>query len=169
MLICDMYYLCSFFFLHFSLFSLTCASSKLINKGSCLYAGSFAGLGFLAWYLSGKIRAFDQRGHIAKLCIVFLPLLVAALVGVTRVDDYWHHWQDVFAGGLLGQSIQYLIHLLLLSYDFFFSCLIRTFCAGLTIASFCYLQFFPAPYHIDGMAHNIISFLESCAFYFYVK
>lgn len=64
--------------------------------------GSFAGLGFLAWYLSGKIKAFDQRGHVAKLCLVFLPLLAAALVAVSRVDDYWHHWQDVFAGGLLG-------------------------------------------------------------------
>ncbi|XP_050937967.1 putative lipid phosphate phosphatase 3, chloroplastic isoform X5 [Cucumis melo] len=62
---------------------------------------SFAGLGFLSLYLSGKIKVFDQRGHIAKLCIVFLPLLFAALVGVSRVDDYWHHWQDVFAGGLL--------------------------------------------------------------------
>jgi len=29
-------------------------------------------------------------------------LLFAALVGISRVDDYWHHWQDVFAGGLLG-------------------------------------------------------------------
>lgn len=64
--------------------------------------GSFAGLGFLAWYLSGKIKAFDQRGHVAKICLVFLPLLAAALVAVSRVDDYWHHWQDVFAGGLLG-------------------------------------------------------------------
>ncbi|XP_078431144.1 lipid phosphate phosphatase 2-like isoform X2 [Wolffia australiana] len=83
---------------------------------------SFAGLGFLAWYLSGKIKAFDRRGHVAKLCIVFLPLLVAALVGVSRVDDYWHHWQDVFAGGLL----------------------------GIIIASFCYLQFFPLPYDAEG-------------------
>ncbi|KAG7981144.1 hypothetical protein I3843_05G217800 [Carya illinoinensis] len=83
---------------------------------------SFAGLGFLAWYLSGKIRAFDHRGHVAKLCIAFLPILLAALVGVSRVDDYWHHWQDVFAGGLL----------------------------GMTIASFCYLQFFPPPYDVDG-------------------
>lgn len=65
-------------------------------------AGSFAGLGFLAWYLAGKIAVFDRRGHVAKLCIVFLPLLVASLVAVSRVDDYWHHWQDVFAGGLLG-------------------------------------------------------------------
>ncbi|XP_028758154.1 lipid phosphate phosphatase 2-like [Neltuma alba] len=83
---------------------------------------SFAGLGFLGWYLSGKIRAFDRRGHIAKLCIVFLPILLAALVGVSRVDDYWHHWQDVFSGGLL----------------------------GITVASFGYLQFFPPPYDIDG-------------------
>ncbi|MFQ6640678.1 hypothetical protein Gotur_014308 [Gossypium turneri] len=86
------------------------------------HAGSFAGLGFLALYLSGKIRVFDRQGHVAKLCIVFLPLLIAALVGISRVDDYWHHWQDVFAGGLL----------------------------GLTVSSFCYLQFFPAPYEVDG-------------------
>lgn len=64
--------------------------------------GSFAGLGFLSWYLSGKIRAFDRQGHVAKLCLIFLPLLLAALIGVSRVDDYWHHWQDVFAGALLG-------------------------------------------------------------------
>lgn len=87
--------------------------------GICLQVGSFAGLGFLAWYLAGKIRAFDQRGHIAKLCIVFLPLLIAALVGVSRVDDYWHHWQDVFAGGLLGELIQDLVILFLLSYMLF--------------------------------------------------
>ncbi|KAK3036704.1 hypothetical protein RJ639_030528 [Escallonia herrerae] len=83
---------------------------------------SFAGLGFLSLYLSGKIKAFDRRGHVAKLCIVFLPLLAASLVAVSRVDDYWHHWQDVFAGGLL----------------------------GLVVATFCYLQFFPAPYHTEG-------------------
>uniref|UniRef100_A0A0D6QTI8 Phosphatidic acid phosphatase type 2/haloperoxidase domain-containing protein n=1 Tax=Araucaria cunninghamii TaxID=56994 RepID=A0A0D6QTI8_ARACU len=79
---------------------------------------SFAGLGYLSMYLAGKIQIFDRRGHAAKLCIVFLPLLAAALVGVSRVDDYWHHWQDVFAGGLI----------------------------GLVIATLCYRQFFPAPY-----------------------
>ncbi|CAL1405368.1 unnamed protein product [Linum trigynum] len=85
-------------------------------------AWSFAGLGFLSLYLSGKLKAFDCRGHIAKLCIIFLPLLVASLVGISRVDDYWHHWQDVFAGGVL----------------------------GLTVSAFCYLQFFPPPYHPQG-------------------
>lgn len=54
---------------------------------------------------------FDRRGNIGKLCIVLLPLLIAALIGITRVDDYWHHWTDVFAGGLIG----YLLVTLLLS------------------------------------------------------
>lgn len=94
---------------------------------------SFAGLGFFAWYISGKIRAFDRRGHVAKLCIVFAPILLAALVAVSRVDDYWHHWQDVFAGGLI----------------------------GLVVASFCYLQFFPPPYHVDGWGpHAYFHMLE---------
>ncbi|KAM0961288.1 hypothetical protein ACFX2I_020582 [Malus domestica] len=85
-------------------------------------SGSFAGLGFLSLYLCGKIKAFDRQGHVAKLCIVLLPLLAASLVGISRVDDYWHHWQDVFAGGLL----------------------------GLVVASFCYRQFFPSPYTDQG-------------------
>ncbi|XP_021727088.1 lipid phosphate phosphatase 2-like [Chenopodium quinoa] len=94
---------------------------------------SFAGLTFLAWYLSGKIRCFDRRGHVAKLCIIFAPILLAAMVGVSRVDDYWHHWQDVFAGGLI----------------------------GFVIASFCYLQFFPPPYAEDGWGpHSYFHMLE---------
>ncbi|CAN6163457.1 unnamed protein product [Urochloa humidicola] len=86
-------------------------------------SGCFAGLGFLSWYLAGKIKAFDRRGHVAKLCIVLLPLLLASMVAVSRVSDYWHHWQDVFAGGVL----------------------------GLVVASFCYLQFFPLPYSEHGI------------------
>lgn len=66
--------------------------------------GSFAGLGFLSWYLAGKIKVFDRKGHVAKVCIVLSPLLLAALIAVSRVDDYWHHWQDVCTGGLLGKS-----------------------------------------------------------------
>lgn len=116
--------------------------------------GSFAGLGFLAWYLAGKLKAFDRKGHIAKLCLVFLPLLVASLVAVSRVDDYWHHWQDVFAGGIIGLLVfDALLYLAFrnpsqskvnhgVSFSYFFS--------GLTVASFCYLQFFPYPFDNDG-------------------
>ncbi|VAI76701.1 unnamed protein product [Triticum turgidum subsp. durum] len=72
-------------------------------------SGAFAGLGFLSWYLAGKMKAFDRRGHIAKLCIVLLPLLSATMVAVSRVTDYWHHWQDVFAGGVLEKYIMCLL------------------------------------------------------------
>ncbi|KAK3036541.1 hypothetical protein RJ639_030982 [Escallonia herrerae] len=95
---------------------------SVIREGHKSFPRSFAGLGFLSLYLSGKIKVFDRRGHVAKLCIVVLPLLVASLVGISRVDDYRHHWQDVFAGGLI----------------------------GLIVATICYLQFFPPPYHAEG-------------------
>ncbi|KAL8137575.1 hypothetical protein V2J09_003576, partial [Rumex salicifolius] len=85
-------------------------------------SGSFTGLGFLSLYLCGKMKVFDSKGHIAKLCIVLLPLLAAALVAVSRVDDYWHHWQDVFTGGTLGFVVAFL----------------------------CYHQFFPPPYDHKG-------------------
>ncbi|XP_058091412.1 lipid phosphate phosphatase 2-like isoform X2 [Magnolia sinica] len=95
---------------------------KVIKEGHKSFpSGHTSCLGFLALYLSGKIKAFDRKGHVGKLCIIFLPLLVAALVGISRVDDYWHHWQDVFAGGLI----------------------------GISVATFCYLQFFPPPYRTE--------------------
>ncbi|XP_020252502.1 lipid phosphate phosphatase 2-like isoform X1 [Asparagus officinalis] len=95
---------------------------------------SFAGLSFFSLYLSGKIKVFDRRGHVAKLCIVLLPLLIACLIGISRVDDYRHHWEDVFVGGIL----------------------------GLIVATFCYLQFFPPPYHIHGWGpHAYFHMLES--------
>ncbi|XP_074581958.1 lipid phosphate phosphatase 2-like isoform X1 [Curcuma longa] len=108
--------------------SVICHGEKSdINEGHKSFpsghaSGSFAGLGFLSWYLAGKMQAFDRRGHVAKLCLVLLPLLAASLVAISRVDDYWHHWQDVVVGGLI----------------------------GLVVASFCYLQFFPPPYDANG-------------------
>ncbi|KAL0423759.1 UNVERIFIED_CONTAM: putative lipid phosphate phosphatase 3, chloroplastic [Sesamum radiatum] len=87
---------------------------------------SFAGLGFLALYLCGKIRVFDRNGHAAKLCIVLLPYLCAALVAISRVDDYWHHWTDVFTGSILGAVVSLI----------------------------CYLQFFPSPHYLNGELEN---------------
>ncbi|EEF37504.1 phosphatidic acid phosphatase, putative [Ricinus communis] len=94
---------------------------------------SFAGLTYLAWYISGKLKVFDRRGHIAKLCVVLLPVLIATLVGISRVDDYWHHWTDVFAGALIGT----------------------------TVAACCYLQSFPYPNDAEGWAPH--AFFEMIA------
>jgi membrane-associated phospholipid phosphatase len=129
-------------------------------------AGSFAGLGFLSWYLAGKITAFDRRGHIAKLCVVILPLLLAALVATSRVDDYWHHWQDVFTGGILGTllheaasfSFNYSSHLLVCADEVFHVY------AGMVVASICYLQFFPAPSNENGMLLLEVAFWLTSAY-----
>ncbi|KAG5610430.1 hypothetical protein H5410_021711, partial [Solanum commersonii] len=99
---------------------------KVVKEGCKSFPRSFAGLAFLSWYLCGKVKAFDRRGHAAKLCIVLLPLLFAALVGISRIDDYWHHWTYVFTGSIIGW-----------------------FNRG---SSLCYLLFFPFPHDINGCA-----------------
>ncbi|EPS72538.1 hypothetical protein M569_02216, partial [Genlisea aurea] len=92
-------------------------------------AFAFAGLGFLSLYLSAKIRLFDRRGHISKLCVPLLPLLAASLIGISRLCNYKHHWQDVLTGGFL----------------------------GFVVATLSYLQFFPPPYHPQGfMTHEYL-------------
>ena len=67
-----------------------------------LLAGSFAGMAYLSLYLAGKLQLFNGRAHVSRVILVLAPLMIALLVGLSRVDDYWHHWQDVFAGALIG-------------------------------------------------------------------
>jgi hypothetical protein len=55
----------------------------------------------LLLYLSSKIQVFYRKGHVAKLCIVTLPLFVASLVRISRVDNYRHHWEHVFVGRMI--------------------------------------------------------------------
>ncbi|KAI3638953.1 hypothetical protein MIR68_003451 [Amoeboaphelidium protococcarum] len=71
---------------------------------------SFAGLTYLALYISGKIRMLSGRAYLYK----FMPFLVliscAALVAMSRIRDYRHHWQDVVVGSLLGFIVACLIY-----------------------------------------------------------
>ncbi|KAH9483986.1 Phospholipid phosphatase 5 [Psilocybe cubensis] len=63
---------------------------------------SFAGLGFLAYYLAGKVHLFDNRGHASKAWLALSPFMAASLVAISRTMDYRHHWQDVLVGSLVG-------------------------------------------------------------------
>ncbi|KAG6335097.1 hypothetical protein ID866_3986 [Astraeus odoratus] len=64
---------------------------------------SFSGLGFLTFYLAGKLHLFDTRGHAVSIA-------VAASVAISRTMDYRHHWQDVVAGSALGLAVSYFCY-----------------------------------------------------------
>jgi len=68
---------------------------------------SFAGLGFLSFYVAGKLRLWDERGYTGKAWLSLTPLVGACLVAISRTMDYRHHWQDVLVGSLLGLALSY--------------------------------------------------------------
>ncbi|KAI8876770.1 PAP2-domain-containing protein [Backusella circina FSU 941] len=71
---------------------------------------SFAGLGFLAFYIAGKMKMFDERGHTYKGFMFAFPILGALLVAISRTRDYRHHWQDVTVGAILGTLCAYFAY-----------------------------------------------------------
>ncbi|KAH8825585.1 phosphatidic acid phosphatase type 2/haloperoxidase [Flagelloscypha sp. PMI_526] len=71
---------------------------------------SFAGLGFLAFYLAGKLHLFDRRGHAGKAWLSLAPFAGAAMVAISRTMDYRHHWQDVLTGSTLGTVVSYFAY-----------------------------------------------------------
>jgi membrane-associated phospholipid phosphatase len=74
---------------------------------------SFSGFVYCSLYLAAwlKIGGQDRRlgrwEGIWKLVIVLAPTILAGFIGLTRIRDYWHHWEDVTVGALLGSAFAY--------------------------------------------------------------
>lgn len=63
---------------------------------------SFAGLGYLALFLAGQLRIFRDRRDLGRALVCLAPLVGAALVAISRCQDYRHDVYDVCVGTALG-------------------------------------------------------------------
>lgn len=73
---------------------------------------AFVGLGFLSWYLIGKLHLMNERGRGRSVRVIAagLPLFAATMIAISRTCDYHHHWQDVTVGSLIGICLSYLCY-----------------------------------------------------------
>jgi diacylglycerol diphosphate phosphatase/phosphatidate phosphatase len=68
---------------------------------------AFSGLGFLALFFAGQMHVFRPRTDLSKALLAIAPLLGAALIAISRCEDYRHDVYDVTCGSILGMGIAY--------------------------------------------------------------
>lgn len=99
---------------------------------------AFGGLGYLALYgwmrfttehllttcsfLAGQMHIFRPRTDLARVLLALSPLIGAALIAISRCEDYRHDVYDVTVGSILGLLIAYF------SYKRYYPGLISTHC-----------------------------------------
>lgn len=71
---------------------------------------AFAGLGFLSLFFAGQLHVFRHETggrDLSRSLICLVPLLGAALIAISRCEDYRHDVYDVCVGSLLGYTVGY--------------------------------------------------------------
>ncbi|KAF2198196.1 acid phosphatase/Vanadium-dependent haloperoxidase [Delitschia confertaspora ATCC 74209] len=63
---------------------------------------AFSGLGYLALFFAGQCHVFRPRTDLARVLLALAPLLGAALIAISRCEDYRHDVYDVSTGSLIG-------------------------------------------------------------------
>ena len=66
---------------------------------------SFSGLGYLSLFIAGQCHVYRPRADLARVLLALAPLLGAALIAISRCEDYRHDVYDVTIGSLLGISV----------------------------------------------------------------
>ncbi|CZR59918.1 related to diacylglycerol pyrophosphate phosphatase [Phialocephala subalpina] len=68
---------------------------------------AFSGLGFLALFFAGQMHVFRPRTDLSRALLAIAPLLGAAMIAISRCEDYRHDVYDVTCGSILGMGIAY--------------------------------------------------------------
>lgn len=81
---------------------------KVIKEGrKSFFSGhsalSFGGLTFLSMFLTQELN-LNRRPLAPKYFLIILPVVLALVIAISRVDDYWHRWQDITVGAIVGIS-----------------------------------------------------------------
>jgi diacylglycerol diphosphate phosphatase / phosphatidate phosphatase len=66
---------------------------------------AFSGLGYLALFFCGQLHVFRPRTDLAKGLFALSPLLGAAMIAISRCEDYRHDVYDVTCGSIIGMAI----------------------------------------------------------------
>ncbi|KAI0133800.1 phosphatidic acid phosphatase type 2/haloperoxidase [Xylariales sp. AK1849] len=66
---------------------------------------SFAGLGYTAFFLAGQLRIFRDKKDLGRALICLAPIVGAAMIAISRCQDYRHDVYDVSIGSALGLLI----------------------------------------------------------------
>jgi diacylglycerol diphosphate phosphatase / phosphatidate phosphatase len=69
---------------------------------------AFAGLGYLALSLAGQLGALRPGAAVLKLLVCLIPIVAAAGIAISRLEDYRHDPYDVSAGSALGMLVAWL-------------------------------------------------------------
>lgn len=68
---------------------------------------AFSGLGYLSFFLISQFRILHPRAGLYRTLVAFSPFLGAALIAISRLEDYRHDVFDVVVGSLLGLGIAF--------------------------------------------------------------
>ncbi|ODV76369.1 phosphatase PAP2 family protein [Cyberlindnera jadinii NRRL Y-1542] len=70
-------------------------------------SSAFSGLGYLSLWLMGQLLTEHPLTGSWRKVVAAVPLLGAALIAISRTEDYRHHFVDVILGSMLGFTVAY--------------------------------------------------------------
>ncbi|KAI1826765.1 PAP2 superfamily protein [Xylaria intraflava] len=68
---------------------------------------AFSGLGYLAIFLAGQLRIFRGQNGLGRALLCLAPMVGAAMIAISRCEDYRHDVYDVCVGSLLGFTVAF--------------------------------------------------------------